>query len=103
MKARAKLVLPAPSSPFNAIKSPGTASPANRAANAVVAFSAGRSMTGTLALYPQRRVGDKRRYGLLFGDGFRSPAHRRGAYPRRPGRDFRRLRVRHAGDALSCV
>src|SRR5258708_841193 len=45
MKARAKLVLPAPSSPLSAITSPGRASDAMRAASAAVAASSGRSIT----------------------------------------------------------
>jgi len=45
MKARAKLVLPAPSSPLRAITSPGRASAAMRAAKAAVAASSGSSMT----------------------------------------------------------
>ena len=45
MKARAKLVLPAPSSPFSAITSPGRASAAMRAASAAVAASSGSSVT----------------------------------------------------------
>src|SRR5579862_3094114 len=44
MKARAKLVLPAPSSPASAITSPGRASAATRAANAAVAASSGSSI-----------------------------------------------------------
>src|SRR6266436_8981158 len=45
MKARAKLVLPAPSSPLRAITSPGRASAAIWAASAAVAASLGSSMT----------------------------------------------------------
>src|SRR5207244_3900893 len=52
MKARAKVVLPAPRSPFNAMTSPISARAEIRAANAAVAASSGRSTTGIAqALY----------------------------------------------------
>src|SRR5579883_3614178 len=124
MKARAKLVLPVPSSPERPITSPVAAWRASLRARRAVAVSSGRSMaraemavTGLLLFlsgdWPQQSpeivVAPRlcRSHGSADGaagemrqNGGADPSYRCGDHRRRPRRPLRHLRMRHAENAL---